>query len=82
MPTVTLTIPEETKSEFKRFSWVNWSEAAREELLQQERMREAFESFKMIVSKSKLAEKDALELGREVNRSLHGRYKKLYKGLQ
>lgn len=33
--------------------------------------------FRSIVSKSKLTEKDALELGREVNKGLAKRYKKL-----
>ena len=82
MPTVTLTVPDDLKSELIRFSWVNWSEVAREELVKQEKLREAYEQFKKIVSKSKLTEKDALELGRKVNESMHKRYKELYKGLQ
>ena len=82
MPTVTLTVPDDLKSELNRFSWVNWSEVAREELVKQEKLREAYEQFKKIVSKSKLTEKDALELGRKVNESMHKRYKELYKGLQ
>ena len=75
MATVTLTVPDEVKSELKKFPWVNWSEVAREELAKEEKMREAFERFKETVSKSKLTEKDALELGRKVNESLHKRYK-------
>ena len=82
MPTVTLTLPDSVKSELKRFSWVNWSEVAREELAREEKLREAFEQFREIVSKSKFTEKDALELGRKVKESLHERYKKLHKELQ
>ncbi|MBI2137765.1 hypothetical protein HYU12_04580 [Candidatus Woesearchaeota archaeon] len=82
MPTVTLTLPDSVKSELKRFSWVNWSEVAREELAREEKLRESFEQFRKIVSKSKFTEKDALELGRKVNESLHERYKKLHKELQ
>ena len=82
MPTVTLTLPDDVKSELHRFSWVNWSEVAREELVKQEKLREAYEQFKKIVSKSKLTEKDALELGRKVNASMYKRYKELYKELQ
>ena len=43
MPTVTLTVPDTLKSELIRFSWVNWSEVAREELVKQEKLREAYE---------------------------------------
>ena len=82
MPTVTLTVPDDVKLELSRFSWVNWSEVAREALIREEELRGAYEEFKRIVSKSKLTEKDALELGRAVKKSLHERYKKLYKELQ
>ena len=79
MPTITLTVPDNVKSELNRFSWVNWSEVAREALVKEDKLREAYEQFRKIVSKSKLTEKDALELGRAVNKSLHERYTKLYK---
>jgi hypothetical protein len=82
MTTVTLTFSDDVKSELRRFSWVNWSELAREELLMQEKTREDFERFKAIVSKSKLTEEDAIELGRKVSESLHKRYKKLYPELR
>jgi hypothetical protein len=36
--------------------------------------------LKVIVAKSRLTEKDALELGRKVNKSLHERYAKEYPG--
>lgn len=75
MPTVTLTIGEEVKSELKRFSWINWSEVAREELLRQEKTREAFERFKKLVSKSKLDEKGADELAEKVKSAMHKRLK-------
>lgn len=75
MPTVTLTIEDEVKSELKRFSWINWSEVAREELLRQEKTREAFEQFKKIVSKSKLKEKDAEEFAEKVKSAMHKRLK-------
>ncbi len=82
MPSVTLTIPEEVRSELKEFSWVNWSEVAREEFIKQKENREAFEQFKKIVSKSEFTEKDADELANKVKSSMHKRYKKLYPELQ
>lgn len=81
MPSVALKIPEEFKASIDKLPWVNWSELAREEALKKLELQEDFETFKRIVSKSKLTEKDALELGRKVNESLHKRYKKLYPGL-
>ena len=82
MPSVTLTIPEDVKSELKEFSWVNWSEIAREEFIKQKKNREAFEQFKEIISKSKFTEKDADELANKVKLSLHKKYKELYPELQ
>ena len=82
MPTVTLTVPDEIKGEIKRFSWVNWSELAREALEREELLKEHLEEFSRIVSKSKMTEADALKLAKEVKKALHERYKKLYKELR
>ncbi len=82
MTTVTLTVPDDVKSEMKKFAWVNWSEAARDALLREEELKTAFEEFKRIVSKSKLTEKDADELANAVKKSMHERYKGLYKELR
>lgn len=79
MPTVTLTVPDDVKSELKRFSWVNWSEVAREEFVRQAKVREEFERFTKIVSKSKLAEEDVRELSDDVSLSLAKRYLKMLK---
>ena len=38
--------------------------------------------LKQIVSKSRLTEEQAINLGKQVNKSLHKRYKKLYPELQ
>lgn len=78
MPSVTLTIPEDVKSELKEFSWINWSEVAREEFIEQKKNRESFEQFKKIVSKSKLTEENALKLAGEVNKGMHKKLKKLH----
>ena len=49
MPTATLTVSEKVKAELKQFPWVNWSEVARQELVQHEKSREAFEQFNAIM---------------------------------
>lgn len=79
MPTVTLTVPGDVKSELKRFSWVNWSEVAREEFVRQEKVREEFERFTKIISKSRLTEEDVRELSDGVSLSLAKRYLKMLK---
>jgi len=73
MPAITLSVPEELKQEMDRSKFVNWSEVARgaiKEKVAQLRILNA------IASKSKLSEKDAIEIGRKINKSLHARYGK------
>ncbi len=72
MPTITLSIPDEMKQAMDEAKVINWSAVAREainEKLNQLRI------LKTIMSKSKLTEKDALELGKKINKSLHERLK-------
>ena len=76
MPTLTLAIPKELKSKMDSLPELNWSEIARKAISKEVN---EYNLFKSIVAKSKLTEKDALELGRKVNKSLHERYEKLYK---
>lgn len=78
MVSVTLNISDELKTKMSKLSWVNWSETAREDSIKEAELNEKLERLKEIVSKSKFTEKDALELGRKINKSLHERYKKMY----
>ncbi len=73
MPTITLSVPEDLKKEMDKIKEINWSAVAREAI--RERISK-LKIFKEIVSKSKLTEKDALELGRKINKALHQRYKR------
>ena len=77
MVSVALRISDEFRSEIDRLPWVNWSEIAREEVLRQLEVQENFKVFNRIVSKSKLAEEDAINLGIEVNKSLRRKYREL-----
>jgi len=73
MPTITLSVPDNIKKEMDESKEINWSEVARVAIktkLAQLRI------LKAITAKSKLTEKDALELGRKINASLHERYTK------
>lgn len=73
MPTITLAVDEGLKKEMDMSRDINWSEVARvairEKLIK-------LKILKAISAKSKLTEKDALELGRKINKSLHERLAK------
>ena len=76
MASITFAIEEKIKERLSNFSWVNWSEVAREALSQEEKTKEAFERVKKILKKSKFTEKDAKELSEKVKKSMHEQLKK------
>ena len=69
-------VPEELKHRMEELPKINWSDVVGK-YLKEEVYR--LIKLKSIVSKSKLTEKDALELGRKVNKGLSKRYKELLK---
>ncbi len=71
MPIITLSIPEDMKKEMEESKEINWSEVARVAI---KTKLAQLKILKAIVAKSKLTEKDALDLGRKINKSLHERY--------
>jgi metal-responsive CopG/Arc/MetJ family transcriptional regulator len=74
MATITLSIPDDLMTEMDISKEINWSEVAREAIrikINQLRMLRA------ITSRSQLSQGDALELGKQINESLHQRYKDL-----
>jgi len=77
MSTITLSIPEDLKREMEEFKEMNWSEVARAAI--RERVAQ-LAILKSITAKSKLTEKDALEIGRKINKSMHERFKKEHPG--
>ena len=75
MSTITLSVPEELKKEMDEFEVINWSAVAREAI---KGKLEQLKLLKFITSKSKLTEKDALELGRKIRKGIHERHIKEY----
>jgi len=73
MPVITLAIPEDMKKDMDESKEINWSEVARTAI---KIKLEQLKILKAITAKSKLSEKDALELGRKINKSLHDRLSK------
>jgi len=76
MPTITLSVPEDLKHEMETFPEINWSAVAREAI--RGKVAELV-VFRFVVSKSKLTEEDALDLGSKVNEGLSKRYRELMK---
>lgn len=74
MATITLSIPDDLMKEMDVSKEINWSEVARDAIrikINQLRMLRA------ITSRSQFSQEDALELGKQINESLHQRYKDL-----
>lgn len=71
MPTITLSVPSDLKQEMEKSKFINWSEVAREAI--RERISQ-LAVLNAIAAKSKLTEKDALEIGRKIKNSMHKRY--------
>ena len=68
MVNITLSVPEDLKRDMDESKEINWSEVARVAI---KTKIAQLKILKAISAKSKLTEKDALELGRKINKSLH-----------
>ena len=71
MVSITLSVPEELKKEMDKFQDINWSAVAREAIKNKVVLLKKFKEF---TKESTLTEKDSLELGRKVNKSLSKHY--------
>ena len=77
MPTITLSVPEDLKQEMEESKEINWSEVARAAI--REKVAQ-LRILRAIAVKSKLTEKDALELGRKINKSMHEHFQRVHPG--
>lgn len=74
MVSITLSIDEKSKQGMKNFSWVNWSEVARNILLDRIKKQEKLEKLKSLLEDSELTEEDIMELSKKARK---GRFKEL-----
>jgi len=72
MGSLKLEIPYELERKIEESPDVNWSKVAREAMWER---ASKLSELKSIISKSKLTEKDALKLGRLVNKGFAKRYR-------
>lgn len=70
---MTLAVPDELKTKMESFPEMNWSEVARQAFTQK---IEDLQFLKRFKSKSKLTEKDALQLGKKVSKAVSDRLRK------
>ena len=71
MPTITLSVSEDLKHEMDRSKFINWSAVAREAITEKVSQLKILNS---IASKSKLTEKDAIEIGKKIKKSMWKKY--------
>ncbi len=74
MVSITLAVPPDLKAEMDNHPELNWSEVARRAIKDK---LEILKKMDKLLEKSKLTEKDAIELGRKVNKGLAKRYRRL-----
>ncbi|MEX2017592.1 MAG: hypothetical protein WD876_03910 [Candidatus Pacearchaeota archaeon] len=71
MTNMTLAIPQDLHEIMKKHRHIKWSEIARQ-AIQSQAMK--IELMDKILSRSKLTEKDALELGKKINKGITKRH--------
>lgn len=67
MTNLTLSIPDDLKAKMSRFPEINWSEVARQAIMEKTRV---LGQMQQLLSRSALTEQDALQIGREIKRRM------------
>ena len=67
MTNLTLSIPDDLKAKMVHFPEINWSEVARQAIMEKTRV---LEQMQHLLSRSTLTEQDALKIGREIKRRM------------
>jgi len=76
MASIMASLPDSLKSDIEHFSWVNWSEVAREAFIKKIKRLGALERFEKLLENSEFTEEDALILSKKVKEE---RFKQLKK---
>jgi hypothetical protein len=71
MSSLTLAIPDDLKAKMKRFPEINWSEVARQAILQK---TQQLGQLNRLLSRSTLTEQDAIDIGRQIKRRVWKRH--------
>ena len=73
MPSITLAIPEDLRSKMNRFPEINWSEVARQAIVEKTRV---LEQMQTLMQGSRLSEDDAIQIGRKVKQKVLQKHRK------
>ena len=71
MANLTLAIPSDLRVKMDRFPEINWSEVARQAIVQKTRQ---LEQLNQLFSKSTLTEQETIEIGRQIKRRVWKRH--------
>jgi len=71
MTNLTLSIPDDLKAKMSQFPEINWSEVARQAIMEKTRV---LGQMQVLLSKSQLTEQDTLTIGREIKRRMWKKY--------
>lgn len=71
MVNMTLAVPEDLQQIMHKHKDIKWSEVARQAMWEKARKLELMDK---LLAKSKLTEKDALEIGRDINKGIAKRH--------
>jgi len=73
MASLTLSIPEELREKMREFPEINWSEIARQAIVEKARL---LEKMNRLLAKGGLEEKETLALGREVKKEVWKKHRR------
>ncbi|MFH1649659.1 MAG: hypothetical protein ABIA93_03860 [Candidatus Woesearchaeota archaeon] len=79
MANMTLSIPEELHEIMRKHKEIHWGNVAREAMWNQAQKLKELEWMDKVLSKSKLTEKDAIEIGRKINAGIAKRHRESLK---
>ncbi|MFH0875596.1 MAG: hypothetical protein V1859_06675 [archaeon] len=75
MVSITFSVDDKFKSEMDKFSWVNWSDFARDIFLRRIRREEALRKLNELMKDSDLSDEMAMQLGEELKDRVYKRIK-------
>ena len=74
MASVMASLDDSLKADMEHFSWVNWSEVARESFIKKLKRDEAFKRFDEILKNSEMTDELASKLGDELKKRVAKRH--------
>ncbi len=73
MATLTLAIPEDLRAKMRHFPEINWSEVARQAIVEKTRV---LEQMQRLLSKSALTARDTLSFGRQIKQQVFRKHRR------